>query len=252
MQLPTRLRPALIHLGGTLLISGLGTLALMHRWYPSPYDAITGGLGLFALLITVDVVLGPLLTLVAASPGKAARVLARDLAVILLVQVAAMAYGRYTLAIARPVGLVFEIDQFRVISAADIEPVLLADAPPSLRELSWTGPRTFAAVKPDDPQKLVAAIQLGMAGVDLAMLPEHWRDYASQQAAAWRVARPAEALLRGRDVAAAGVTALATAAGVPPESLRTLPLRSRRSVDEWVTVLAPPDARVLGVVRVDR
>ena len=70
----------LIHLGGTLLISGVGTLALMRLWYPSPYDTITGGLGLFALLITVDVVLGPLLTLVAASPGKATRVLARDLA----------------------------------------------------------------------------------------------------------------------------------------------------------------------------
>jgi hypothetical protein len=245
-----RLRPALIHLVASALVAGLGTYALVRLWYPAPYASLAGGLQLLGLLITVDVVLGPALTLVVANPGKPVRVLARDLAVILLVQLAALAYGLYTLALARPVGLVFEVDQFRVISAADIEPVMLADAPPALRELSWSGPRTFAAIKPTDQGDLLQAMQLGMAGIDLAMLPKHWREYASQTDAAWKRAQPVSTLIAKQPAAAKAIEALAAQARVPAAELRFLPLRSRRS-DDWITLVAAPDARVVGHLQLD-
>jgi hypothetical protein len=242
----SRVRPAVLHLLGSTLVAGVGTLALVWLWYPPPFARLSGGLELLTLLITVDVVLGPALTLVVASPGKPLRVLVRDLAVILLVQLAALGYGLYTLAVARPVGLVFEVDHFRVVSAADIEPALLAGAPPSLRDLSWTGPRTFAAVKPTDPVELLEAVQVAVAGVDLAMLPKHWREYASQADAVWQRAEPVSNLIATQPAAARDIDALAGQAGVPSRAaLRFLALRTRR-VDGWATVVAAPDARVVG------
>lgn len=247
-MLKKRLRPALLHLLGSAAIAGFATVLLVRLWYPTPYGQLAGGFELLTLLVVVDVMLGPALTFVVASPGKPLRVLARDLGVILTVQSAALAYGLYTLAIARPVGLVFEVDQMRVISAADVDPVALLGAPGELQNLSWNGPRLFAAVKPSDPNELVQAVQLGMAGVDLAMLPKHWRSYESQREAAWRVALPVDQLIQQRPSESAAVTRVAEAAGVAPAQLKVLPVRTRRS-DDWVALLAAPDARVVALLR---
>lgn len=245
-----RTRPALGHLLASLLVAGLGSFVLVRLWYPSPYDVLAGGLHLLALLVVVDVVLGPALTFVVATPGKKRRTLVLDMAVIAAVQLAALGYGLYTLAIARPVGLVFEVDQFRVVSAADVQLAQLPQAPPGLRELSWTGPRPFAAVKPTDAGELLEAVQLGLGGIDLAMLPKHWRPYDTQRDAVLKAGKPLDALLRERPQAGAAVDALAARAGVEREALRVLPLVSRRS-EGWHTLVAGPDARIVGLLPPD-
>lgn len=65
--------------------------ACMTLWYPPPYFWIDGGIQVTRLAAMVDLVLGPLLTLVVYRPGKAS--LKRDLAVIAFVQVAFLAWG---------------------------------------------------------------------------------------------------------------------------------------------------------------
>ena len=62
-------------------------------WYPYPYRELSGGRELFALVVAVDVVLGPLITLVIFNPAKTRRHLVMDFTVIGLLQVAALAYG---------------------------------------------------------------------------------------------------------------------------------------------------------------
>ena len=97
----------------------------------------------------------------------------------------------------------------------------------------------------------MAAIQLGMAGVDLGMQPRYWRAYdAAQRDAAWKAARPASLLVEHRPAIAPAMRELATSAGVPIGELRFLPLRSRKA-DDWVTVIAAPDSRVVGHLPVD-
>src|ERR1039457_430529 len=103
-----------------------------------------------------------------------------------MVQLAAFAYGVWSIALARPVYVSFEIDRFRVVTAADIEAKTLADAPAALRSLPWLGPKEIAAVKPTDPAEQLRAIDLGLAGFDLSMVPKYWRDYSSQRDAAWK------------------------------------------------------------------
>lgn len=243
----SRWRLALLHLAGSVGVVGLVTFALVRLWFPVPYSKLSGGLELLGLLLVVDVVIGPVLTAVAASPGKPMHVLARDLVVILVMQLGAFGYGLYTLAVARPVGLVFEVNHLRVISSADIDPDLLREAPADMRRLSWTGPQVFAARKPTDSKELLEAIDYGLAGVDLAMLPKHWRPYASLLPEVLRASTPVARLLAEHPRATVEVQSLAAAAGVPPDQLRVLPIRARKT-DNWVALVAPSDARIVGLL----
>jgi hypothetical protein len=244
-----RLVATSVHFIASLLLTAFAALVVFVVWYPPPYAAMAGGLGLFALIVGVDVVLGPTLTAVISSPAKQMREFRRDLAVIAVVQLSALGYGLYTLALARPVWLSFEVDLFRVVTAADVEPELLGEAAPQFRQLPWSGPRLIAAVKPTDPNEQLRSIDLGLAGIHLSMLPRHWRDYASQRDAAWRAGRPVALLLTKYPQAALPLADIAARAGQPVEALRFVPLVSRQA--SWVTLLAGPDSHVVGHLPLD-
>ena len=64
---------------------------MLEVWYPRPLFEAAGGNGLLYILVGVDVILGPLLTLVVFKAGK--RGMKFDLAAIAAVQVAALIYG---------------------------------------------------------------------------------------------------------------------------------------------------------------
>lgn len=237
------------HLLASLLLALAASALVFGLWYPSPYASVAGGTALFLILISVDVVMGPALTAVIASPTKPLPELRRDLALIVVLQLGALGYGLHTMAQARPVHLVYEIDRFRVVIAADIDPTLLPKAPEALRELPWFGPTLIAAVKPTDPDEQLKAVELGLAGIDLSMVPANWRPYAEHAADAWSRARPLQDLLARRADLLPQARALAARAGQPVEALRFLPLLSRHA--SWATVLAGPDARVVGHLTVD-
>jgi len=102
-----RLKAFALHLliSATVLSVSLGTLYL--GWYHWPGWYLTGVSGVTAVLAGVDVVLGPLLTLVIASPRKPRRELARDIAVIGAIQLAALTYGTTQLWNGRPLYYAF-------------------------------------------------------------------------------------------------------------------------------------------------
>ena len=231
-----------------MLVAAAVSVLVFKVWYPSPYASIAGGLSLFALLISVDVVVGPALTAVAASPGKRHTEFMRDLAVIVVLQLAALTYGVYSLALARPVAVVFEVDRMRVVTAADIEPELLRLAPPEMRALSWSGPRVLAVTKPTDPAQQLHSIDLALAGIDLGMNPRNWMPYETQKAAVWNASRPVSTLLAKYPEAEDEVARIATEAGQDPANLRFLPLQARHA--SWTAVLGP-DAQILGHLPVD-
>ncbi len=245
----TRLKAAGIHLLASGFVAALAAALVFLVWYPPPYATLAGGTSLFLLIVGVDVVLGPALTAVVASPGKGRAELLRDLAVIVAIQLAAFGYGLYTMALARPVLLVFEVDRLRVVTAADIDPASLTEAPLALQPLSWTGPRRIAAVKPSDPDQQMKSIEMSLAGIDLAMQPAQWRDYTAHADDVWRVSRPVSILLFKHPQLAPHVTAIAQSAGQSPQDLRFLPLMSRQA--SWVSLIAAPGARVVGHLPVD-
>ncbi|HEV7490359.1 MAG TPA: hypothetical protein VGO25_06105, partial [Rhodanobacteraceae bacterium] len=78
----TRWKASAVHLSISICV-GLGAVALIFGvWYPPPYSHAVGADQLVVLLLGVDVVLGPLLTLVVFKSGK--KSLRFDLSVIAL------------------------------------------------------------------------------------------------------------------------------------------------------------------------
>jgi hypothetical protein len=73
----------------------------ISRWYPSPFFWIDGALHVTVFAAIIDIIAGPLLTLVVYRPNK--RLLAMNLAVIAFVQCAALTWGVQALYLQRPV-----------------------------------------------------------------------------------------------------------------------------------------------------
>lgn len=113
-----RIKAFLIHLAISIVVALAAMALVFGLWYPSPLHAALGVTGIFLLLLAVDVVLGPCLTLVVFKPGK--KTLVFDLAVIVVLQAAALVYGLYTVAEGRPAWLVFAHDRFDVVRVVDI------------------------------------------------------------------------------------------------------------------------------------
>lgn len=244
-----RFRAAALHLGASLLIACLAALLVFKVWYPSPFAAVTQVASVFLMLVGIDMVIGPALTLVVAKPTKPRAELIRDLSIIAALQLAALGYGLHSVAAARPAALVFEVDLFRLVTVADIDPAALAEAPAKLRTLTWSGPRLMAVVKPTDPDEQFHTIELGLSGIPLAALPKYWRDYATQAEQVWQKSRAVSELLAKYPQLQQEVAAIAAESGQPPEALRFLPLMSRQS-SSWVSLLAP-GAQVVGHLPVD-
>src|SRR5918993_3549413 len=102
-------RAAGIHFGISLAVALVAGLLVFALWYPYPYREISGGRDLFLLVVAVDVVLGPLITFAIFNRAKGWPHLRRDLAVVALLQLAGLGYGLWTVHLARPVHLVFEL-----------------------------------------------------------------------------------------------------------------------------------------------
>src|SRR4030095_4761962 len=125
MITPTRMRAAsraaLIHLGLSALV-GLTTAAIVFGlWFPYPYRDVAGGQYLFMLLVSVDVVCGPLLTMVLFSPLTSLRELTRARSVARVVQRAPRAYGVHVISEARPVFAAFEVDRLVAVAAVQVD-----------------------------------------------------------------------------------------------------------------------------------
>ena len=99
----------------------LGLVLFSCFWfvvYPSPMLLAIGGHEIFLLILGIDVVLGPLLTLVVFKAGK--KSLKFDLATIAVMQIAAMAYGVSVLHEGRPAYVSALGDKFQVVQAVEV------------------------------------------------------------------------------------------------------------------------------------
>src|SRR5262245_29829894 len=86
----------------TLVLGGL-----YFGWYHWPGWYLTAVVRILLIVGTVDLILGPSLTLIIANPTKPRRELARDIAMIATVQLCALGYGAVTLWQGRPMYYTF-------------------------------------------------------------------------------------------------------------------------------------------------
>jgi len=93
------------HLGISLVIFLILLFFIIFEWYPPPFFSSDGGWQGIRIIAGVDLVLGPLLTLIVFKPGKPG--LKFDLMVIGIIQVSALAWGTWTVHHQRPIAVVF-------------------------------------------------------------------------------------------------------------------------------------------------
>ena len=173
----SRWKAAAIHLSISAVIGLVAAILIFGVWYPPPYGQATGATKLAVLLLGVDLVLGPLLTLVVFKAGK--KSLKFDLSVIALLQACAFIYGMSVVVRARPVFIVAAVDRFTLITANDLDEADREHAPPAFRVLPWNGPRVIGAQPPADPQEKLDVLFSSLAGKDIDKMPIHYVDYAA-------------------------------------------------------------------------
>ncbi|MFL6664251.1 MAG: TfpX/TfpZ family type IV pilin accessory protein [Rhizobacter sp.] len=242
-----RLTACGVHLGISAVVAAVVAVATLALWYPGVYKVLSGGRELFWLVVSVDVIMGPLLTLVVFDATKPKKLLARDLSIIAILQLAALAYGLRTVYLARPVAMVFEVDRFRVVSAADVREEELPHAKAAYQHLSLTGPWILGTRAASPAEKLLA-IELAFKGYDLSQRPSFWQPYEATRAAALSRSRPIGVLLKQYPKASADIEARLRAAGVDPERARFVPLQGRTAA--WIALLGP-DAEIVGFAPYD-
>jgi hypothetical protein len=166
----TRVKAALIHLTISVTLASIVIGLLVFGWYRLPYFWAVGGPMLLALIVGVDVVLGPLMTLIIFSPGKSRRALTFDLSVIALAQATALTYGLYAGYTSRLAYGVFVENGFNLVKATDIEQPDLARAKrPEFRDIPLFGPKLVGVELPTDPKvrsEMVFASAFGMGYQD--------------------------------------------------------------------------------------
>ncbi|WP_349616027.1 TfpX/TfpZ family type IV pilin accessory protein [Azotobacter salinestris] len=223
---------AFCHLSISFLLAALVALLIFFLWYPTPYYKVSGGLELFFLVIAVDVICGPLLTLVLSNPSKPKRELRRDISLVAVVQLMALSYGLVSLYEARPVYLAYEGDRFRLVGAADIDSVMLEQARPEFRTLPVTGPElVYTKLLSGRDSGYLASLQDAMQGFHPSYKPERWELYKTHVEEVKASAKPIANLLPGNPES---LELVALARSEAPVGY--FPLISYRGGD-WIVVL---------------
>jgi hypothetical protein len=246
----SRLRAAGIHLALSAVVAFIAGLLVFALWYPYPYSEISGGRELFLLVVGVDVVLGPLITFAIFNRAKPHKELRRDLAVVVLLQLAGLGYGLYTVQLARPVHMVFERERFRVVHQVEIPAELLDRAPANVDAIPWGAP-TLLSLRPfrsdtEGTEFTMAALQ----GVHLSARPELWEPYEFGRERVLQAARPVTDLKSRFPDRAAEIDAAVREAGGDAARAAYLPLIARKA-DAWTVILEAGTARVLGYLPLD-
>lgn len=231
-------------------VASLAALLVFGLWYPYPYRDISGGRDLFMLVVVVDVILGPLITLAVFDRRKPWAELRRDLFVVVILQMSALGYGLWTVAMARPVHLVFEFDRFRITHAIEVPPEMLQHTPVGVTALPYTGP-TLLGLRPflNEKERMddtIAALQ----GLTLSFRPDLWQSYDASRRDVLRVAKPISQLKeRFPDQITTIDAVLASKGEEAITSAQYVPLAGR--LHFWTVLVDGRNGDILGFVPLD-
>jgi len=241
-----RLRAAAIHLALSGVVAA-GVLALvLFAWYPNPLARLLGVDAILLIMLAVDVVLGPLFTLLVFDRRK--RSLRWDLATIAALQIAALLYGLHAVYQGRPAFVVYVKDRFEVVAPADLLPEArdAARGNPAAR-LDPFAPRWVSARLPESAEErstiLFEAVTLGR---DVQHHPRLYVEYAADAPAALARALPIDRLRALNPQRPEAVAAAVAATGLPEASLRYLPVRG--PARDGAALIDASDGRVIRIV----
>lgn len=244
-----RWKASLLHLGFSALLVGAFAAFVVGYWYPVALMKMAHADKLLLLVAGIDLVVGPLLTLVIFKPGKPG--LKFDLTVIALLQACFLAYGVFNLTVSRPVFLVADGEHFDLVFANDLDPAKVAKGSrPEYRSLPLTGPLLVGARLPDDPKTRMRIVESALSGKgDIESMPEYYAPYEEVIGTMLPKGKPLVKAPGLSDQALAKLVAAARRYGRDPASVRYFSLSSSRGFAGMLVDAA--NGAVVGPVNVD-
>lgn len=168
-----RLKFFLSHLSLSIFIALIVLGLVFLIWYPFPLAQAIGVTDIFLMLLAIDVIIGPMLGWVVYKEGK--KTLKMDLSIIILLQLAALLYGIYSIGQGRPVWLAYNVDRFEVIRNNEVIEDNISQALSQYQQVSWLRPQLVgvefardASIRSDDMFVEV------LGGISIAQKPERY------------------------------------------------------------------------------
>ena len=244
----SRWKAAFLHLGLSVLIAVAVIAALYGIWYPPPLFQASGLEQFLTILLGVDVIVGPLLTLIVFRSGKPG--LKKDLGLIAIAQAAALAYGLHVMWQARPVFLVAAVDRFNVLAANDVVPEHLAAASGTeYATLPKFGAKLVGAKGPTDHEERQALLdELAGGGKDFDSRPQYFVPYAEVAADIVKAGRPLASLVDRYPDLADHIESIVNDSGHGRDRMVFVPVKTPR---RFVTAVLGPDGTLAGMIDAD-
>jgi len=181
-----RLRSFGLHLLASAVALALIFGTLYFGWYRWPGWYLADVSRVVLVMAGVDIVVGPLLTFTVASPGKPRRELARDIMVIVAIQLFALIYGTMSVWNGRPLYYAFSENLLQVVQAYDIDSrewALARQQKPEFAPHWYSLPRWIWAPLPDNSDEANKIVQSAMqGGFDVTARPAYYKPWASGSA----------------------------------------------------------------------
>lgn len=224
----------LVHLMISVLVVGSFLAITFFIWYPEPYFEADGAYHVVAVLAGVDVVLGPLLTLIVFKSGKPRLKL--DLSIIAAIQLAAFLYGASTIFTERPAFVVLVLDKFNTVPASKVDLARIHDA--DLEFGLFSRPKlVYTKFPPDYNAVLKIVNDVFNGGTLIRYRSDLYAPIAKGTDRILRAARPFRRLTDKEDIRKRLETEASRFYKGDPESLKYIPLVGKNKV---MTMLLDP------------
>ena len=240
-------RAFLLHLSISAAVVGTLLAIIFFVWYPYPFFEIAGAWNVVRILIGVDLILGPLLTLILYRPGK--RFLLLDLAFIAVIQLAALVYGVVTIHGERPRYAIFAVDRFVVLSDSEIDRGSVPDAVESERPAR--GPLFAVARLPSDHEAHNALMfDILEGGPDIEFRPTLWHPYSDASGDVVARLAPLDRLTLADGFDARELQRVARRTALAPDELGYVPVLNK-AYEAFALVIDRKTAKPVDIIAVD-
>ena len=164
------------HLLASILMAIFMIGVVFFVWYPSPLSIAIGMTHIFLMVLVIDVIVGPLLSLLVYKERK--KTLKFDLSVIILIQICALCYGIYSIEQGRPVWIAYNVDRFELVRKNELITEHL-DQPKTLyQKPSFLSPQYVSVeFSKDKLQRENDMFAEALGGISIAQKPERYVDF---------------------------------------------------------------------------
>lgn len=174
----SRFKAFAIHFAISFVIFLILLYFILVQWYPEPLFSTDGGWKVIRIIIGVDLILGPLLTLIVFRSGK--KGLKFDLSMIALAQIVALSWGVWTTYNERPAAIIYTLDYFTPVPAYQ-----LAENGMTIKELKKFGDSWPITIYIDVPKDKISEMlsEAMRAKKPLYLLTEYYTRFSKKQTA---------------------------------------------------------------------